>query len=112
MKDHLEKYLAVSKDFANKAGWLMQNYEQQIRLCDKLSRQKMSEDGKKLILSCIESQKTASDLCNFVKGFLQKIMSDSEHLIEGAKMKNIIEEQSEIINFFLNDTTREGKKTA
>jgi hypothetical protein len=103
MKDNLEKYYRLSMDFANKAGWLMQNYEQQLRLCNKLSKERLSDDQKKLILSCLETHQVAADLCNYTKNFLQEIVKDYDVLIDAAKTRNIIEEQSEIISHYIDN---------
>ena len=109
MIDNLNKYISLSDEFSNKAGWLMQVYEQQIRICEQISRSKMDDDQKKLILSCIETQKTAADLCEFTIGFLREVMKDAQ-VIEGAKTRNIIDDQSELLKYFLDDTTRKDKE--
>lgn len=113
MKDHQEKYLKLSQDFSNKAGWLMQMYEQQIRLCHRLSREKTTDEHKKLILSCLETHQVARDLCNYTHSFLQEVLTDLQFY--SVKARNTIEMQSELIDELLtlkNDITRKDKTTA
>jgi len=97
MRDYLEKYLLIQRQFPNKAGKLAQLLEAQKRLILKLSRQNQSEDVKSLLALVAESYDVSNDLLTWNKDILQGVLNDAEHLAEGARYRNTIKMQSDII---------------
>jgi len=102
MRDYLEKYLLIQRQFPNKAGKLAQLLEAQKRLILKLSRQKQDEDVKSLLTLVAESYDVSTNLLQWNKEVLQGVLNDAEHLAEGAGMRNTIKMQSDIITEYMS----------
>ncbi len=102
MRDYLEKYLLIHRQFPNKAGKLAQLLEAQERLILKLSRQKQDGDVKSLLALVAESYDVSIDLLQWNKEVLQGVLNDAEHLAEGARMRNTIKMQSDIITEYMS----------
>ena len=102
MRDVLEKYLLINRQFPNKAGKLAQLLEAQKRIILKLSRQKHDDDVKSLLALVAESYDVSTDLLQWNKEVLQGVLNDAEHLAEGARMRNTIKMQSDIITEYMS----------
>jgi hypothetical protein len=102
MRDFLEKYLLIQNQFPNKAGKLAQLLEAQKRLILKLSRQNHSEDVRSLLALVAESYDVSTDLLSWNKEVLQGVLNDAEHLADGARYRNTIKMQSDIITEYMS----------
>jgi len=97
MRDLLEKYLIIHKEFPNKAGKAAQIMATQKRIIQKLLKANRSPEINDLILAVSEGYDVVNDLLEWNKSVLQGVLNDAEHLAEGARMRNTIKMQSEII---------------
>lgn len=98
MRNHIEKYVRLNMDFPNKAGKLNQVVVTQKRLVEKLMKSKQSPDVQELLISVAEGYDVTLDLLTYMKKTLQEVANDSQAIIEGSKLRNIIDEQSTLIN--------------
>lgn len=101
MRDYLEKYLIIQREFPNKAGKLAQIMATQKRLVQKLLKANRSDDVNQLILAVSEGYDVANDLLEWNKSVLQGVLNDAEHLADVARMRNTIKMQSDIISEYL-----------
>lgn len=97
MSDNREKYYRLSIDFTNKAGELNRLLSTQKRIINKMASKKQSEETKALLLNVAESHMVVHDLVTWMHETLKQVALDSEALTQAAKMRNIIEQQSEEI---------------
>ena len=95
---HLDKYLKINKEFPSMAGNLEQTLKAQRRLVEKLSKGKHTEDIKNLIVSVAGSIEVTEELLKWIHNMLKEVGIDAEYLVEGAKYRNIIRWQSELIS--------------
>jgi len=102
MRDHLEKYLEIQKAFPNKAGKLAQILQTQKRLAEQLAKRPQDDNTARLLIAVAEGYDVSVDLVEWFKTQLQEVLNDAENLAEGAKVRNIIDEQSELVSFFLD----------
>jgi len=114
MRDLNEKYYELNKAFPNKAGKLMQVITTQKRLIEGLASSKQTDDVKALLISVAEGYDVTVDLLEYMKNVLQGVANDAEALMEGSKVRNIVKDQSELIQHFLakEDQMIEKIKTA
>lgn len=114
MRDLNEKYYELNKAFPNKAGKLMQVITTQKRLIEGLASSKQTDDVKALLISVAEGYDVTVDLLEYMKNVLQGVANDAEALMEGSKVRNIVKDQSELIQHFLakEDQMIETIKTA
>lgn len=103
MRDYLEKYLIIQQSFPNKAGKIAQLLEAQKRLITKLAKQKQTDEVKSLLAVMAENYDVTSEFLQWNKEVLQGVLNDAEHLAEGAKCRNIIQEQSELLAFYMDN---------
>jgi hypothetical protein len=101
MRDLNEKYYELNKAFPNKAGKLMQVITTQKRLIEGLASSKQTDDVKALLISVAEGYDVTVDLLDYMKNVLQGVANDAEALMEGSKLRNIVKDQSELIQHFL-----------
>ena len=95
--DKLEKYLLIPSLFPNKAGKLKSLLEVQKRLVLELSKTKHSDGVNKLLLSVAESYDVADDFINWNYKIIKGLESDAQMLKDGARMRNVIQDQSDFI---------------
>lgn len=100
-RDYLEKYLIIQKDFPNKAGKLASLLAVQKRIITKLATTAKDPEIIALISLIAESYDLTVDLLDWNKSVLQGVLNDAESLAEGAKIRNTIKMQSEIISEYL-----------
>jgi hypothetical protein len=106
MRDHIEKYLEIQELFPNKAGKLRSILEVQRRLTQELANRPQDDNTKRLLIANAEGYDVAIDLLEWFKTQLNEVMKDVSVLKEGAKSRNIIEEQGQLIGFYMdNDET-------
>lgn len=103
MTDNLEKYLQIQAQFPNKAGKLMQILQTQKRLTEELARKPQDDNTKRLLIANAEGYDVAVELIEWFKTQLNEIMQDIHTIKEGAKMRNIIQEQSDLISFYMDN---------
>lgn len=103
MTDNLEKYLQIQAQFPNKAGKLMQILQTQKRLTEELARRPQDDNTKRLLIANAEGYDVAVDLIEWFKTQLNDIMQDIDTIKEGAKMRNVIQEQSDLISFYMGN---------
>lgn len=99
--DKLEKYIQAPMLWPNKAGKLRQLMETQKRLLLELAKTKQPNNVASLMLSVSESYDVSVDLLDWTHKVLKGLEADAQHLKEGAKMRNIIHEQSQIIKEYM-----------
>lgn len=97
MRDKLEKYLLIPRDFPNKAGKLRQLAETQKRLVLELAKSKQTDTVNKLLIAVSESYDVTVDFIDWNYKILKGLEADAEFLKDGAKMRNIIQDQSDYI---------------
>lgn len=95
--------MIIQQSFPNKAGKIAQLLEAQKRLITKLARQKQTDDVKSLLAAVAENYDVTSEFMQWSKEVLQGVLNDAEHLAEGAKYRNIIQEQSELLAFYMDN---------
>jgi len=101
MRDYLEKYLIIHREFPNKAGKLASLLAAQKRIITKLARTAKDPDTIALISLIAESYDVSVDLLDWNKSVLQGVLNDAEHLADGARMRNTIKMQSDIISEYM-----------
>lgn len=130
-KDKRLTYLELPVVFPDKAGKLFQVLTTQRRLLLKVTaRRQLDDDTKALLISVAEGYDVAVDLLSWMKATLQEVASDAKTLIEGAKMRDVMEEQARLISAYMdleieqlkqkrllngqefNDAKRTGSKSA
>lgn len=89
-------------DFPNKAGKLLQVLETQKRLLFNLSRQKQNEDVAALMIATAEGYDVGKELLTYMKETIQDVANDADALADGARVRNTVQEQSELLNHLLN----------
>lgn len=99
--DKLEKYIQIPMLWPNKARKLRQLMETQKRLILELARIKQPDNVATLMLSVSESYDVVVDLLDWTHKILKGLEADAEQLKEGAKMRNVIHEQSEMIKEYM-----------
>lgn len=97
---NLEKYIRIRREFPNKAIQLKKLIEVQKRQVEKLMGSKQSDDVQKLILASAESYDVTRDLLNWTYQMFNEVSLDAEALIDGAKMRDQIKLQSDLIKEF------------
>lgn len=102
MPDHLEKYIRLNIDFPNKAGKLDSVLSAQKRILHKLMRSKQSPEVQELLVSVAEGIDVSNDLLAYIKTTLQEIATDSNAVIEGARLRNTIEFQSDVLSEYMS----------
>lgn len=102
MRDYLEKYLLITRQFPNMAGNLLRIVTAQKRAIQKLSKQKQSEDVTELLLTTAEGYDATIELLDWMKQILQGVCDDAEVLKEGSKVRNALKFQSSIVEEWLN----------
>jgi hypothetical protein len=114
MRDLNEKYYELNKAFPNKAGKLMQVITTQKRLIEGLASSKQTDEVKALLISVAEGYDVTVDILDYMKNVLQGVANDVEALMDGSKVRNIVKDQSELIQHFLakEDQMIETIKTA
>lgn len=101
--DNLEKYIRLNMDFPNKAGKLDSVLSAQKRLLTQLARTHgLTKEMKELLILVAEGYEVSNDLLAYIKNTLQEVANDAGTLIEGARMRNIIQEQSEFIGHVMD----------
>jgi len=106
MRDHLEKYLEMAELFPNKAGKLRSVLEVQRRLTQELANKAQDDNIKRLLIANAEGYDVAIDLLEWFKTQLTEVMKDVSIVKDGAKTRNALETQSELISFYMdNDET-------
>ena len=98
MRNHIEKYVRLNIDFPNKAGKLNQVVVTQKRLVEKLMKSKQSPEVQELLISVAEGYDVTLDLLDYMKTTIQEVANDSQAIIEGSKLRNVIDSQSELIS--------------
>jgi hypothetical protein len=101
MRDHMEKYLNIQLEFPNRAGKLAQVLATQKRLAEELAKRPQDDNTKRLLIATAEGYDVGMELLEWFKTQLQEFCNDAHILKDGAKMRNIIEEQSQFVSFFL-----------
>lgn len=102
-KDKRLTYLEIPIVFPDKAGKLMQVLTTQRRLLLKITTKRdLSDDMKALLISVAEGYDVAVELLDWMKATLQEVANDSKTLAEGAKMRDIIEEQGRLISQYMD----------
>ncbi len=102
MPDHLEKYIRINMDFPNKAGKLDSVLSAQKRIIQKLMKSKQSPEVQELLVSVAESIDVSYDLLAYTKTTLQEIATDSKAVLDGARLRNTIEFQSEVLSEYMS----------
>lgn len=102
MHDHMEKYLNIQMEFPNRAGKLAQVMATQKRLAEELAKRPQDDNTKRLLIATAEGYDVGMELLDWFKTQLQEVCNDVHILKDGAKMRNIIQEQSELVSFFLD----------
>jgi hypothetical protein len=103
MRDHIEKYLEIQMLFPNKAGKLAQVLTVQKRLAEQLAKRPQDDDTKRLLIAVAEGHDVAFDLLEWFKTQLQEVCNDARTLSEGAKMRNIMDDQGELLRFYMDN---------
>lgn len=102
-KDKRLTYLELPVVFPDKAGKLFQVLTTQRRLLLKVTaRRQLDDDTKALLISVAEGYDVAVDLLSWMKATLQEVASDAKTLIEGAKMRDVLEEQARLISAYMD----------
>jgi len=101
MRDLLEKYLIIQNEFPNKAGKAAQIMATQKRIIQKLLKANRSTEVNDLILAVSEGYDVVNDLLEWNKRVLQGVLDDAESLAEGTRMRNVIREQSELLEHYM-----------
>ncbi len=96
--NHIEKYIRLNMDFPNKAGKLHQVVATQKRLVEKLLQTKQSPEVQELLISVAEGYDVTLDLLGYMKTTLQEVANDSDAIIEGSRLRNVIDNQNEFIS--------------
>lgn len=104
-------YLQLPVVFPDKAGKLMQVLTTQRRLLLRITqRRDLSDDMKALLISVAEGYDVAVDLMDWMKATLQEVANDAKVLTDGAKMRDIIEEQARLISAYMDFEIEQLKK--
>lgn len=101
MRDLLEKYLIIHNEFPNKAGKAAQIMATQKRIILKLLKANRSPEINELILAVSEGHDVVSELLEWNKNVLQGVLNDADALAEGTRMRNVIKEQSELLEYYM-----------
>lgn len=111
MRDHLEKYLELNRQFPNMAGKLHSMMVTQRRQIGKLHiLARTNQDVEALILTCAETYDVALDLLGWMKEVIQEVAIDSEAMREGAKVRNALDWQNAIVEEYLKRYDNEIEK--
>ena len=114
MRDVIEKYIRLNKDFPNKAGKLRSLLEAQKRLLEGLSKLRQSDKVQELMITTAEAYDVSIDLLDYMHKVLQGVANDAEVLMEGSRIRNSHRMQSEEILKLWDkyESTGTDKKTA
>jgi len=101
MPEYLEKYYRINMDFPNKAGKLDSVLTAQRRIIHKLMKSKQSPEVQELLVSVAEGIDVSYNLLAYMKETLQEVANDSNAVIEGARLRNTIDFQSEVLSEYM-----------
>lgn len=108
-KDRRLKYVDLPKVFHQKANDINITSKQHLRICEKLaghlSRQKPKtpqefervEYLKDFVMKTVAMNESTIGLLDYLKAEIEEISVDAKTLIEGAKMLDVIKDQSEAL---------------
>ena len=103
MRDHTEKYLNIQMEFPNRAGKLAQVMATQKRLAEELAKRPQDDNTKRFLIATAEGYDLGMELLEWFKTQLQEVCNDVHTLKDGAKMRNIMQEQSDLISFYMDN---------
>lgn len=107
-KDKRWTYLEIQKAWPDKAGKLFQVLTTQKRLINKMAAKRgLDDDTKALLISVAEGYDVAVDLMAWMKQTLKEVAADANALYDGARMRQTIAEQSELITAYFDAEMRE-----
>lgn len=112
-KDKRWTYLEIPQVWPDKAGKLFQVITTQKRLINKMAAKRgLDDDTKALLISVAEGYDVAVDLMAWMKQTLKEVAADASALYDGARMRQTIAEQSELITAYFDAEMRalEAKK--
>lgn len=102
-KDKQLKYLELPVVFPDKAGKLFQVLTTQRRLLLKVTaKRNLDDDTKALLVSVAEGYDVAVDLLAWMKVTIQEVANDASVLAQGAKMRDVMEEQARLISQYMD----------
>lgn len=110
MRNHIEKYIRLNMDFPNKAGKLNQVVVTQKRLVEKLMKSKQSPEVQELLISVAEGYDVTLDLLGYMKTTLQEVANDCDAILEGSRLRNVIQDQSDMILQLMDARDNSWKK--
>jgi hypothetical protein len=103
-KDKRLKYVELRMLWTNKAAKLESVVSAQKRISERMlfKRKLLDEDTKSLLIAVADGYDVTIDLLEYVTATLKEMLEDFEHFVDGAKMRDIIEMQSEIIEEYMD----------
>lgn len=107
-QDNLLKYLELRMLWTNKAAKLEGVLRAQKRISEKLlsKRKLLDEDAKSLLIAVADGYDVSIDLLEYVTSTLMEMLKDFDYFFDGAKMRNIIEMQSEMIQGYMDENDK------
>ena len=106
-KDKRWTYLEIPQVWPDKAGKLFQVITTQKRLINKMAAKRgLDDDTKALLISVAEGYDVTVDLMAWMKQTLQEVAADANALYDGARMRQTIAEQSELITAYFDAEMR------
>jgi hypothetical protein len=100
MPDQIEKYIDIPRTFPNKAGNLYRILTAQKRLLQQLGHQKGEVQA--LMLLVAEGYDATIEMLDWSKEKFNEVMLDHKNFREGAKIRDVIRDQSELIVELMN----------
>lgn len=98
--NHLLKYLEMTRKFMDKAVEIEISIKQNQRSIEKLiPKAKKDTELADLIITTTTVNEKAMDFIMYTKELLQQVAND-EHVLNGARYRNQLDDQSEIIKAF------------
>ena len=111
MKDNRYKYVEITKAFPDRAGRLAQTLTTLKRLIQKQVSYKHTSEMEALLITASEAIDIGFEFNEWTKEVWTEVLRDYQDLEEVAKLKNLIQDQAETIQYY-EKLSRRDKKTA